>query len=591
MRFGYDFRRIDSKQALTAALGIDDRIFNHVLDFVPPPPSWDRPSADADQVVVLEVPAFIRHDIPKKNLARGHRTVWEPLLTKSIYKALARRLENFFRLTSAGYPHDSAFGYRAGRNIRENAKKHSGNRFLLSVDIQDFFPSISRQVIVELFRSLGIAPDIADLLGRFMTIDGTLPLGLATSPSISNLIALPIDEALSQLAARSDATYSRYSDDMSFSSDGSLPEIADVQDILNAYGFNLASSKTRHSIRGQAHYVTGLSISDPQHPHVPRIKKRALRQELYYAKKYGVDDHFRHKGINDSTVIQQEVNRLDGMVKFVAHHEPRMGWIKDYWRSILRENEMKPSFTPRRHARAPFLVIIDEAEFKRNGNRVLALCLVVTQHVEKVVDETSQVLKAALSDLWSDGNGELLRKRGLHFTDATQDLRLAYIRALAKMPFEGYVVFRDYDDPRGYEDAYLSLLRCVIRRRLMAAESQHAHLCFEQNSKVSSAKIKQVVDEAFAELKASNNRRPAGVTVEMIKKPSPVLSLPDFLLGVLGQYLSSKPLANASQEPRERLMFERLRDKYRLIYDLSNNIEYSRRRLIEPWFEQSQSIS
>lgn len=64
MRFGYDFRRIDSKQALTAALGIDDRIFNHVLDFVPPPPSWDRPPADADQVVVLEVPAFIRHDIP-----------------------------------------------------------------------------------------------------------------------------------------------------------------------------------------------------------------------------------------------------------------------------------------------------------------------------------------------------------------------------------------------------------------------------------------------------------------------------------------------------------------------------------------------
>lgn len=588
MRFGYDFRRITSRQALIDALGIDDRVFDHVLNFVPPPPTWDRPPPDAEKVLVLEVPAFIRHDIPKKNSARGHRTVWEPLLTKSVYKALARRLDNFFRLACPEYPHDSAFGYRAGHNIRENAERHSGNRVLLSVDIQDFFPSISRRVIVDVFSSLGIEPDISDLLARFMTIDGSLPLGFPTSPSISNVIALPIDKALYQLAKNSGATYSRYSDDMSFSGNGSLPAIADIEGILNANGFMLASSKTRYSIRGQAHYVTGLSISDPNHPRVPRTKKRTLRQELYYANKFGLDEHFRYKGINDSTVIQQEVNRLDGMVKFVAHHEPQMRWIKDHWRSILRDNGINPSFMPRRHTRAPFFIIIDEAEFIYNGKHVLALCLVMTQHVERVVDETSQVLKAALSDLWADGNAELLKKRGLHFTDATQDLRLAYVKTLVKMPFEGYVVFRQYDGPKSYEDAYLSLLMSVIKRRLMAAESQYAHFCFEQNSKVSSAKIKQVVDKALAELKASNNRRPVTASVEIIKKPNPVLSVPDFLLGVLGQYLASKPLVEAGPEPRERLMFERLRDKYRLIYDLSNNIEYSRRRPIEPWSEQSQ---
>lgn len=588
MRFGYDFRRITSRQALIDALGIDDRVFDHVLNFVPPPPTWDRSPPDAGRDVPLEIPAFVRHDIPKKNSARGHRTVWEPLLTKSVYKALARRLDNFFGLACPGYPHDSAFGYRAGRNIRENAEKHSGNRILLSVDIQDFFPSISRRVIVDVFKSLGIVPEVSDLLARFVTIDGTLPLGLPTSPSLSNVIALPIDKALYRLAAKSDAIYSRYSDDMSFSGNGSLPTIASIEGILNANGFMLASSKTRYSMRGQAHYVTGLSISDPNHPRVPRAKKRALRQELYYANKFGVDDHFRYKGINDSTVIQHEVNRLDGMVKFVAHHEPRLRWIKDHWRSILRVNDMKPSFTPRRHARAPFFIIIDEAEFICNGKHVLALCLVMTQHVERVIDETSQVLRAALSDLWADGNAELLKRRGLHFTDATQDLRLAYIKALVKMPFEGYVVLRQYDGPKSYEDAYLSLLRSVIKRRLMAAESQYAHFCFEQNSKVSSAKIKQVVDEALAELKASNNRRPAAATVEIMKKPNPLLSVPDFLLGVLGQYLASKPLSNTGPEPRERLMFERLRDKYRVIYDLSNNIEYSRRRPIEPWSEQPQ---
>lgn len=591
MSFGYDFRRIDSRSALIAALGVDDRIFDHVLEFDPPPPDWQRPPSKETGVIILEVPAFIRHDIPKKNLARGHRTVWEPLLTKSVYKALARRLDNFFRRVHPGYPHESAFGYRAGRNIRENAHKHLGHKHLLSVDIQDFFPSISRNTIAEVFNAMGMTPEVSELMAGFVTIGGSLPLGLPTSPTISNVIAVPIDDALNRLAAKSNAVYSRYSDDMSFSGDSFLPAISDIQEIVRAQGFQLAPSKTRRSTRGQAHYVTGLSISDPVHPRVPRAKKKALRQELYYAKKFGIDDHFRRNGINDSSIVQQEVNRLDGMVKFVAHHEPNMGWIKDHWRSILRDNEMKPSFAPRRHSHAPFFIFVDEAEYKRDGVPVLALGLVVTQHVEKIIDETNQVLRSALTDMWADGSVEILRKRGIHFTDATQDLRLAYVKALASMPFEGYVAFQKFGGPADYQSAYLRLLSAVIKRRLMAAESQYAHLCFEQNSKVSAAKIKEVVDAAFANLKASNNRRPAAVTVEIIKKPSPVLGPPDFLLGVLGNYLSSKRITEGSPEPRERLMFERLRDKYRLILDGSDGIEYSRRRPLVPWSEQSNFVS
>jgi hypothetical protein len=70
-----------------------------------------------------------------------------------------------------------------------------------------------------------------------------------------------------------------------------------------------------------------------------------------------------------------------------------------------------------------------------------------------------------------------------------------------------------------------------------------------------------------------------------VSKPH-LISAPAFLLGVLGRYLRSGPAPAGAPGPRERLMFERLRDKYRLILDLSGWTEYSRRRPIAPWCDQ-----
>ena len=580
MAFRYDFTRLETRDDLLEVLAVEAELFDGVIAF-------DPPVAAAASVVptsiVEDIPMFVRHDIPKKNKARGHRTCWEATLAKSTYKALARRLDLFFRAALPDYPHAAAFGYRAGRNIRENAMAHSGHRHLLSLDIQDFFPSISTATISSRFEAMGIAPLIADLLARFVTIGGGLPLGLPTSPTISNLIALPIDRALDCLARRVGATYTRYSDDMSFSSNDVLPQLEDVRTVLAAQGFALAEKKTRRSKRGQAHYVTGLSISDAL-PHVPKQKKRQLRQELYFAGKFGLADHFHHRGVNDQKVIQQQVNRIDGMVKFVAHHEPQMvPALTARWRDILRDNLMKPSFAPRGQHRAPFYLLVDEAEFQDGTGTVLALCIAVTQHPTQIVDETNSVLRKALSDMFADGDVEALRRKGLHFADATEDLRLAYVRRLITMPFEGYVAFCRLDDHTAYEVTYLRLLSAIIKRRLMAAESQFALLYVEQNNKVAQSAIKAVVQDAFETLKAEENRRPAALSVEFVTKPNPAISVPDFLLGVLGRYLRSKPAPDGKPEPRERLTFERLRDKYRLILDVGAWTEYSRRRPIEPW--------
>lgn len=572
------------------ALDVDPQLFDNVLSFDPPTAEAPRkrPKRGTE---VFDVPVFLRHDIPKRRKTRGARTVWEPLLLSSPYKALARRLGTYFKAVVPGYPHESVFGFRTGRNIRENASAHAGHAQLLSLDIQDFFSSITVERIDELFRQYGVPPLVADLLSRFVTIGGRLPAGLPTSPVLSNVIALPIDVELDALARRTGSTYTRYVDDISFSGDGPLPELSEIEACLQSHGFAIAPSKTRRSRIGQAHYVTGLSISDPLHAHVPRKTKRELRQQLHYAAKFGLEDHLRYKGVKSARLMQHVVNSMDGMVKFVAHHEPKLApSVRASWTAVLSESRIKPSFEPKNQSRLPFDIFIDEAEFERGGAKVLALGLSVSQHQAEMNQATVAVLARELGDLFAAGKVEVLRKKGLHYADATEDLRRTYVSRLSSLPFEGYVALAPLGPPSSYETTYIRLLGALMPRRLMAAESRSARIHCEKNSKVSQKAIERCVLAAYQALADRNDRRPKRIQLAYVDKPNAGISVPDFLLGVLGRYLQAPPRKAGEPEPRDRLMFERLRDKYRLILDLNDWTEYSRRRPIAPWCEADADL-
>lgn len=587
MPFRYDFTRLVTRRHLIETLGLTEDVFEWVTTFEPPPepPPRKPPEEKGGAVEEVTIPPFFQHRIPKRNRARGYRIAWEPSLCKAEYKALGRWLGGFFEHKLASYPHPSVFGYLGGRNIKDNAAVHTGHERLLAVDLTDFFSSISAARIERLFIETGMSEQVASALSRFVTIGGTLPLGLPTSPVISNAVFLPTDIRLLALAQDVGAAYGRYSDDLAFSGHGDLPTLEDIKSILADGGFALAAGKTRRSCRGQAHYVTGLSVSDPQQPHVPRQKKRRLRQELYYAQKFGLADHQVRKGINDAEIAQRDTNRLDGLVKFVAHHEPRLSArIKSQWTSILQAAGARPSYTPRRQNATPFYICIDEAEYRAAPDGpVLALGMSVSQYQNRMVAAARDALEETLADPWADGDRDAIIKRGLHFTDATEDVKRAYVERLRPLPFEGYVVMAPLRGPEHYEATYLRLLGAVLKRRLMAAESQFATFIIEQNSKVSEAKVRAAIEAVRLELKADNNRRPRAIAVGFVGKPDPCISAPDFLLGLLGRYLASPDAPRGQPERRERLMFERLREKYRLILELEPWTEYTRRRPIEPW--------
>ena len=116
------------------------------------------------------------------------------------------------------YISSAAHGFSKGKTIITNASAHLGNQQILKMDIRDFFPSIRQNRIIGLFRSLGYSWKVCVLLSQVCSSNGRLPQGAATSPALSNILFFAADCRLKALADDLGVTYTRYADDLTFSS-------------------------------------------------------------------------------------------------------------------------------------------------------------------------------------------------------------------------------------------------------------------------------------------------------------------------------------------------------------------------------------
>lgn len=157
-------------------------------------------------------------------------------------------------------PHTAVHGFLKGHSIKTFAGPHAGKRVTLKMDLEDFFPLISRSRIQALFRTIGYPEPVADRLGGICTTIAPhqfgiysaphLPQGAPTSPALANLSAYRVDCRLSGLAKFAGAVYTRYADDLAFSGGEDFERVVErfsihVAAILGEEGFALHHRKTR----------------------------------------------------------------------------------------------------------------------------------------------------------------------------------------------------------------------------------------------------------------------------------------------------------------------------------------------------------
>lgn len=106
-------------------------------------------------------------------------------------------------------------------NIVENAQPHTGKKHLLNIDLKDFFPSIAASSVKAVFSSpyFNFSEQLATALTLLTTYEGKLPIGTPTSPVISNFVCMPLDADIRKYCLINNIQYTRYADDLTFSSD------------------------------------------------------------------------------------------------------------------------------------------------------------------------------------------------------------------------------------------------------------------------------------------------------------------------------------------------------------------------------------
>ena len=519
--------------------------------------------------------------LKKKNPARvgDFRTVFSipDRALSDAHKSIARRLELFVRQTNSRYPHPACHGYIVGRSTRTNAEPHCGAHFILHADIDEFFASISRERVQAALMLLGTKRPVASALARFLTIDESLPLGLHSSPLIANLVCLDMDDQMSTLASAHRAVYTRYADDMTFSaSSARLPGRRRLEAALRANGFRLSDRKLFTTRIGQSHFVTGLSVSDGV-PHVPRRLKRRLRQEIYMAEKHGLKSHLGRAGYIRYGI---GVNNISGRLHYLAGVEHALGnrMLSD-WNRVLEDNEIEPTFYPRQY-REPRNVSFycDESEVSTSRGSVFLLALVAIEETAAVRQATAKVTRNYLADPFMTGRRDNVRARGLHYTEATEELRTEYVRALADCPFRAYIAMDFLVKHESARFAFLYLLKALVKDRLTACDRALVHFYFENNDSLRLSEIKAAVSSTYGTLAAADSRRPLSIPdVSMVSKPEePLLAVPDFALGVLGACLSKSRETDIKR-------FERLRDKFGVIVDRTTGKYFSRFKPFLAW--------
>lgn len=223
--------------------------------------------------LIREGSLYTRIEIPRPNKEPRRIAAPAPYLRFVQRRILQRVLEPM-------EVHPAAHGFVKGRSIFTNAAAHVNRDVVVRLDLRDFFPSIGFHRVVGVFRSHGLELPVARTLADLCCLEGRLPQGAPTSPTLSNLVCRRLDARLAGLARRIDARYTRYADDITFSgSEAVVRSLPLVRRIIADEGFALAPEKTAIMRRGARQRVTGLNVNTKVS--VPRTVRRVLRAVIH----------------------------------------------------------------------------------------------------------------------------------------------------------------------------------------------------------------------------------------------------------------------------------------------------------------------
>lgn len=257
------------------------------------------------------------YKIPKRKF--GFRVIAQPTEElKNVQRKIVSLLEHRIKI------HKSATAYRKKLSIKDNAKIHSNSTYLLKLDLKDFFNSITPDILFNCLNEQNVVLSSYDRIAlkellfwnRTKKEKGKLVLsvGAPSSPFLSNVIMYSFDTEISNYCEEKGINYSRYADDMTFSTlvKGGLfvvPRVVESS-LINHFQRNLKInySKTIFSSKAHNRHITGITLANNNKLTIGRTKKKYVSALVHKAKYKLLDEH--------------DLLHLQGLLSFVGHVEP-----------------------------------------------------------------------------------------------------------------------------------------------------------------------------------------------------------------------------------------------------------------------------
>ena len=237
--------------------------------------------------------------VPK---GRSSRIIEAPKVgLKFVQKWLATQFE------VAWEPHSAVHGFVRRRSHITAAAEHLGSDWVISVDIENFFPSTEEQVVRKSLRRLGYAfPSSVEILTRICCYDRRLPQGAPTSPVISNIALDEVDCKISNIAQSEGWNFTRYADDLVLSGTGRKPSLAlkKVEEVFGGTCWLLSTRKRFEAETPQRLKVHGLLVHGDE-----------LRLTKGYRNRIRAYQHLRNNG----KITKDDVRRVDGHLQYARH--------------------------------------------------------------------------------------------------------------------------------------------------------------------------------------------------------------------------------------------------------------------------------
>ena len=267
---------------------------------------------------------YVRYGIKKKTGGIRKISAPKPRL-KKVQRAILDKI--LAKQNCSVYAH----GFLPSKSIVTNAKPHIGADILINMDLENFFPTLNYKRVFGLFKGMGFSKQLATILSHIATepeeklikVHGQkmylyegeryLPQGAPTSPMITNLICRRMDQRLAGVAKKLGFKYTRYADDLSFSSSnaqkGQVNKLVwQVRAVIKNEQFKINKNKTQIMRNGHRKEVTGIVVNEKCS--ISRKKMKAFRATLYQIEKEGLAG----KTWGQSTDV---LNSIEGFARYV----------------------------------------------------------------------------------------------------------------------------------------------------------------------------------------------------------------------------------------------------------------------------------